>query len=79
METDPVSETLCSLEYQTMDKAKNPVIPTVMQHHQNPLESTLLPIHHSFTFQKIVTFIVSAMSLRSCEEAPCLHGKKVSV
>jgi succinate-acetate transporter protein len=41
METDPVSETLCSLvlEYRTMDKSKTLVIPSVVHHGQHPLES----------------------------------------
>jgi hypothetical protein len=29
------------LEYRTMDKVQNPVIPSVIQNRQNPLESTL--------------------------------------
>jgi hypothetical protein len=37
-ETDPVSETLFSLENRT--KCKNPVFPSVIHHHQNPSEST---------------------------------------
>jgi hypothetical protein len=42
METNPVSETSCfySLEYQTMEKTKNPVILCTIHHRQNPLEST---------------------------------------
>jgi hypothetical protein len=42
MEPDPVSEMLYSpifLEYMMMDKVQNPVIPSVIHHHQNPLES----------------------------------------
>jgi hypothetical protein len=38
-ETDPVSETSCSLEYQTMEKVQNPsnsVILTVMYFHYRP-------------------------------------------
>jgi hypothetical protein len=34
METDPISEMPCSLEYLTMDKSKNPVIPGM---DRNPL------------------------------------------
>jgi hypothetical protein len=30
---------LVFLEYQMMDKSKNPVILSVIHHHQNPLES----------------------------------------
>jgi hypothetical protein len=29
-------------EYRMMDKSKNPVIPSVMRHRQNPLESTYI-------------------------------------
>jgi hypothetical protein len=39
-ETDPVSETSCSLEYQTMDKSKSPVILSVIHQRQNRLEFT---------------------------------------
>jgi hypothetical protein len=39
-EIEAVTETLCSLEYRTMDKSKNPVIPRVIHRLQNPLEST---------------------------------------
>jgi hypothetical protein len=39
-ETGCVSETSCSLEYQTMEKFKNPVILSVIHHRQNRLEST---------------------------------------
>jgi hypothetical protein len=36
METDPVSETLCSFAFVTIP-SKNPVIPIVTHHRQNPL------------------------------------------
>jgi hypothetical protein len=38
METDPVSETLCSLEYRTMDKSKHQVI-RVIHRRQKPSDS----------------------------------------
>jgi hypothetical protein len=38
-ETDPVSETLCSLEFRAMDKSKNPVIPSAIRHRQTPSDS----------------------------------------
>jgi hypothetical protein len=38
MQTDPVSEMLCSVEYWMMDKV--PAIPSVIHRHQNSLEST---------------------------------------
>jgi hypothetical protein len=42
-ENDSVSETLCSLEYQTMEKRlKKPVILCVIHPRQNPLESTCI-------------------------------------
>jgi hypothetical protein len=31
METDPASETLCSLEYWVMNEDKNPVFPSIMK------------------------------------------------
>jgi hypothetical protein len=39
---NPVSETLFSryLEFQTIDKSRNPVILSVIHHRQNPLDST---------------------------------------
>jgi hypothetical protein len=40
METDSVPETLCYLEYRTVDKFKIPAIPDAIQHHQNRLEFT---------------------------------------
>jgi hypothetical protein len=42
-ETDPVSETLCYLrilEFLTITRSRNPVILRVINHRQNPLEST---------------------------------------
>jgi hypothetical protein len=41
-ETYPVSETLCSLKYRTMDKSKNRITPSVIRHRQNPLESIFM-------------------------------------
>jgi hypothetical protein len=38
---DPVSEMLCSLEYRTMDEVQKPVIPSVIHHRRNALESAL--------------------------------------
>jgi hypothetical protein len=41
-ETDPVSETLCSLEYRTMDKVQKLVIPNVIHHPQTPTGPTYI-------------------------------------
>jgi hypothetical protein len=41
-ERDQVCKTLCSLEYQKMDKVKNSVILSVIRHRQNPLGQGLL-------------------------------------
>jgi hypothetical protein len=51
--TDPVSETLCSLEYRTMDKSEYPVILSVVDHRQNPLEFS-----HICVILKILDIII---------------------
>jgi hypothetical protein len=58
-ETNPISETLCSLEYWKMDKLKKAVIPCVIQQRQNPIEqefSSALEIETACSSETVMIF-----------------------
>jgi hypothetical protein len=59
METNPVSETLCFLEYRTMDKVQKPIIPSLIEHRQNslgPQFSSTLEKVTACTSEMLLTF-----------------------
>jgi hypothetical protein len=78
-ETDPDSETLCSLfflEYWTMDNVQNPVIPSDIHHPSEPFRIYLIRSRleaglHGVITQKIVPLIVSPVRISDLEQ---LHG-----